>query len=201
MLARPSLPAAAALAALAVFTVWITWRAKAIDTNLGGNGGRATELDGKPAPDFHLTALDGRALSPADFRGKKLVVTFWASWCGPCRLELPALAKFYQQTHRGTADYEVVSISVDDDRAAAETAATQLKVPFPVLLDPTSKTLQAYGVDAIPALFVIDKDGKVLHGQVGFAPGFEIILAQELGIKNYNPMTGAVGAADDSGSH
>ena len=157
-----------------------------------------TELDGKPAPDFHLTALDGRTVSPADFRGKKLVVTFWASWCGPCRMELPALEKFYRQTHKGHADYEIVSISIDDDRAAAETAATQLKVPFPVLLDPASKTLATYGVDAIPALFVIDKDGKVLHGQVGFAPGFEFILAQELGIKDYSPM---VGATDDSGSH
>jgi|ERR1017187_10007711 peroxiredoxin len=198
MLARPSLPAAAALAALAAFTVWITWRAKAIDTRLGGRGGQVTALDGKPAPEFHLTALDGRTVSPADFRGKKLVVTFWASWCGPCRMELPQLAKFYQRTHKGDTDYEIVSISIDDERAAAETAATQLKVPFPVLLDPTSKTLQSYGADAIPALFVIDQDGKVLHGQVGFAPGFEIILAQELGIKNFNPMAGAT---DDSGSH
>lgn len=198
MRARPSLRAAAALAALAVFTVWITWRAKAIDTGLGGHGGQAAALDGKTAPKFYLTALDGRAVSPADFRGKKLVVTFWASWCGPCRMELPALAKFYQQTHKGNPDYEIVSISVDDDRASAESAATQLKVPFPVLLDPTSRTLQAYGVDAIPALFVIDKDGKVLHGQVGLAPGFEFILAQQLGIKNYNPMAGAT---DDNASH
>ena len=201
MRARPSLPAVAALAALAAFTVWITWRAKAIETRLGGHGGQGgwvTALDGKPAPDFHLAALDGRTVSLADYRGKKLVVTFWASWCGPCRMELPALEKFYRQTHNGDADYEIVSISIDNDRAAAETAATQLKVPFAVLLDPASKTLETYGVDAIPALFVIDKDGRVMHGQVGFAPGFEIILAQELGIKNYNPMAGAT---DASGSH
>jgi peroxiredoxin len=198
MRARPSLPATAALAVLAAFTVWITWRAKAIETGHGGSGGQVTELDGKPAPDFHLAALDGRTVSPADFRGKKLVLSFWASWCGPCRMELPALAKFYQQTHKSDADYEIVSISVDDERAAAETAATELKVPFAVLLDPNSKTLQKYGVDAIPALFVIDKDGKVIHGQTGFAPGFEFVLAQQLGIKNYNPMAGAT---DASGSH
>ncbi len=198
MRARPSPPAAAALAALAVFTVWITWRAKAIETGLNGHvgrGGMITALDGKTAPDFHLAALDGRTLSPADFRGRKLVVSFWASWCGPCKMELPALAKFYQNTHKGDADYEIVSISIDDERTDAETAATQLKLPFPVLLDPASKTLQTYGVDAIPALFVIDKDGKVLHGQVGFEPGFEFILAQQLGIKNYNPITGATDAS------
>ncbi|MGO9009772.1 MAG: TlpA family protein disulfide reductase [Bryobacteraceae bacterium] len=198
MRARPSPSAVAALAALAAFTVWITWRAKAIETRLSGHAGQATALDGKPAPDFRLAALDGRTLSPADFRGKKLVVSFWASWCGPCRMELPALAKFYRQTHKSDADYEIVSINIDDDRAAAQAAATELKVPFPVLLDPTSKTSRTYGVDAIPTLFVIDKDGKVLHGQVGFAPGFEIILAQQLGIRNFNPITGA---ADASGSH
>jgi peroxiredoxin len=200
MHARPSLPAAAALAALAALTVWITWRAKAIETRLGGHGagGQVTALEGKPAPDFHLASLDGRTVSPADFRGKKLVVAFWASWCGPCRMELPALEKFYRQTHKDDADYAIVSINIDDDRAAAEAAAAQLKVSFAVLLDPASKTSRTYGVDAIPALFVIDKDGKVMHGQVGFAPGFELILAQQLGIKNYNPIAGAT---DDSGSH
>ena len=199
MRAPPSTPAVAALVALAAFTVWITWRAKTIETSLGSFEGQASALEGKPAPDFRLASLDGRTVSASDFHGKKkLVVNFWASWCGPCRMELPVLAKFYRQTHKADADYEIVSISVDDDRADAEKAATQLKVPFTVLLDPTSKTLQSYGVDAIPAMFVIDKDGKVLHGQVGFEAGFDFLLAQELGIKNYFPNAGAT---DDSGSH
>ena len=199
MRARPSASAVVALAVLAAFTVWITWRAKTIETSLGGPEGRATALDGKPAPGFQLASLDGRTVSAADFRGKKkLVVGFWASWCEPCRMEMPMLARFYQRTHKGDADYEIVSISVDDDRAAAETAASQLKVPFAVLLDPTGKAARAYGVDAIPAVFVIDKDGKVVHGQVGFQANTDIFLAMELGIKNYNPMAGAT---DDSGSH
>ena len=199
MRARPSASAAVALAALAAFTVWITWRAKTIETSLGALEGQASALDGKPAPDFRLASLDGRTVSAADFRGKKkLVVNFWASWCGPCRMEMPVLTRFYRQTHKGDADYEIVSISVDNDRATAETAATQLKLPFAVLLDPTSKTLQSYGVDAIPAMFVIDKDGKVIHGQVGFEAGLDFILAQELGIKNYFPNAGAT---DDSSSH
>jgi peroxiredoxin len=195
---RPSPSAAAALTALAACTVWLTWRAKSIETGLEAAGGQVTAMVGKRAPDFHLASLDGRTLSPADFRGKKLVVTFWASWCGPCRMELPALAKFYRQTHRDDAGYEVVSISVDSDRAPAEAAASALKVPFPVLLDPSSKVSAAYGVDAIPALFIIDKDGKVLHGQVGFTSGFEFLLARYLGINNYNPMAGAT---DAGGSH
>jgi len=197
MPARPSPSGAAALAALAACTIWLTWRAKSIESGFGLVEGQATALVGKPAPDFHLASLDGRTVSAADFRGKKLVVTFWASWCGPCRMELPALAKFYRQTHTADAGYEMVSISVDSDRGPAEAAATELKVPFPVLLDTSSKVLASYGVDAIPAMFIIDKDGKVLHGQVGFSSGMEFVLAQQLGIKNYNPITGAA----DAGSH
>jgi peroxiredoxin len=113
-------------------------------------------------------------------------------------LELPELARFYRRTHKDDADYEIVSISIDDDRADAERAATQLKVPFAVLLDPSGKSSRMYGVNAIPALFVIGKDGKVIRGQVGFEAGFDIILAQELGIANYTPGMGAV---DVSGSH
>lgn len=191
MHARPSPSATVALAILAGFTVWITWRAKAIESGLSGHIGRITALDGKPAPDFQLASLDGRTVSVAEFRGKKkLVVSFWASWCGPCRRELPVLARFYQQTH-DAADYEIVAISVDNNRADAQAGATQLKLPFPVLLDLTGATSQVYGVDAIPALFVIGKDGKVLNGQAGFEMGFELLLAQQLGIKNYNPAAGA----------
>jgi peroxiredoxin len=199
MRARPSPLAAVALAALAAFTVWITWRAKVIETSLGGHARQVSALDGKPAPAFQLTSLDGRTISAADFRGKrKLVVSFWASWCGPCRMELPALARFYRRTHKADADYEMLAISIDDDRAAAETAATQLKIPFAVLLDPHQTASRPYGVEAIPALFVIDKDGKVIRGQEGFESGFEFALAEELGIKNYNSMAGA---KDDSGSN
>ena len=194
MRAPPSPRAALALALIAAFTVWITWRAKTIESSLSGSGKQVSELDGKPAPAFRLASLDGRAVSTDEFRGKKLVVGFWASWCGPCRMELPVLARFYRQTHTADAGYEVVAIDIDDDRAAAEAAATELKLPFAVLLDADGKVSKSYGVDAIPALFVIDENGKVVRGEAGF----EFALAQELGIKNYSPTAGA---ANDSGSH
>lgn len=179
-----------ALALIAAFTVWITWQAKTLEGRLTPDA-QVAALRGKPAPAFSLAALDGHTMSVADFRGKsRLVVSFWASWCGPCHVELPALARFYRRTHKSDAGYELVAINIDDEREAAETAATELKLPFAVLLDPNGTVMHTYGVNAIPALIVIDKDGTVIRSVIGLDPSVEFALAQDLGIKNYNPFDG-----------
>jgi peroxiredoxin len=194
-----------AISGLAVFTVWISWRAKRLEISLH-SGAEITALLHKPAPDFTLQSLDGRAVSLADFRGKQnVVVSFWASWCGPCRMEIPALRSFYQRTHKGDADFEFVAIGIDDDRDAAEKYAATAKMPFPVLFDSAKKASDAYGVDAIPQLFVIDKNGTVAWGQAGYMPGMEFTLARELGIKNYTPVVPqpnvTEGAPDGNAGH
>jgi peroxiredoxin len=187
MRSRPSTAAALAVAGLAVFTIWITWQAKALEFRLHANPGAA--LTGKPAPEFALPSLDGRTVSLADYRGRNVVLSFWASWCGPCRLEAPVLRTFYDRTHQ-SAGYEVLAISLDDTREAAQSAATELKMPFPVLLDVGSKVASQYFVEGIPTLMVIDKDGKVRYSSVGFDMTMGIMLAQQLGIKNYTPTAG-----------
>jgi len=198
MPSRPPPAASLALAALAVFTVWITWRAKTLET--GSKEHPSTPaIVGKPAPDFQLTSLDGRVVSLADFRGKKkVVVSFWASWCGPCRLEMPELSRFYKSTHKDDAGFELLAISIDDERAPAETAAKEDKMPFPVLMDSESKTANAYHVEAIPTLLVIDEQGKVVQGYTGLQTAMEVVLATDLGIKNYVPQ---FGGQTDAGGH
>jgi len=180
------------LAILAAFTIWITWQAKRLETRL--IRGAEAVRPGQPGPAFRLASIDGRTLSSEELRGKgKLVVTFWASWCAPCREELPALATFYRKTHRPEAGYELVAISEDTVTADAEGAAARLKLPFPVLLDPSGATLASYGVQGIPALFVIDEKGAVMQAHVGYRAGLEFLLASELGWKGYNPWADAYG--------
>jgi peroxiredoxin len=138
----------------------------------------------KPAPDFSALTLDGRTVSLADFRGqKKVVVTFWASWCGPCRMEMPSLIQFYKRNHSDASDFEILAVSIDEDPKAAANFATAMKLNFPVLLDSSKSVANAYGVEGIPTMFVIDKAGKVIYGHAGFDATMEFRLANELGIK------------------
>jgi peroxiredoxin len=197
---RTKLSASATLgiAVLAAFTVFITWRAKKLEFAMRERL-QTPALTNKAAPEFELPTLDGNTASLADYRGKKmLVVSFWASWCGPCRLEMPVLRSFYQRHHKFENDFEILAISIDDNQKDAEEFANAEKLPFPVLLDLRSKAADAYGVEGIPVLFVIDKYGKVIYGHEGFDPTLELQLAQKLGIKIDNNEMGVV---DGRSSH
>jgi peroxiredoxin len=197
MQSKPPLRTTAAIAALALFTIWITWKAKTMESRSQGAEQISVMLH-KRAPDFRLPALDGRTISLSDYRGKKVVVSFWASWCGPCRLELPVLRSLFDKTYRRDGDFEILGINLDEDREAAAAAAEQAKLPFPVLLDPGQKTANAFGVQGIPALFVIGKNGDVDYAGVGFNPGLEYILARQLGI---DPKVLSAGGPHVSAGH
>jgi peroxiredoxin len=187
---RPSATHVLAIVGLAAFTVWITWRAKGLESRLARDDEAATLRNG-PAPDFSLSSIDGSTISLGDYRGKKkLVLTYWASWCGPCRLEMLSLRSFYQHVHKADSNFEILAISIDDDAGAAERFAAQSKLIFPVLLDSTQKVATAYGVTAIPTTFIVDESGTIIYGHTGFETSMEFILAQELGIKNYTPAMG-----------
>jgi peroxiredoxin len=184
---RLSPAAALAITALAAFTVWITWRAKALELGLGVNSTRLA-LVGKQAPDFHLPALDGRIVSLSDYHGRKLAVIFWASWNNGSHPAMMSLGLFYRNARTADANFDVVAISVGDDRKAVQDFVTQNKVTFPVLLDGSEATAKAFQVRSIPAVAVIDANGKVTWGSVGFTQRLQFDLARELGVTNFRGM-------------
>lgn len=188
---RLSAPAVLGIVVLALLTILLTWRASILESALQRQS-EQPELVDKPAPDFSALTLDGRTVSLADFRGqKKVVVSFWASWCGPCRLEMPSLIRFYKTNHRDTSDFEILAVSIDEDPKAAADFATAMKLNFPVLVDPHKKIANAYQVEGIPTMFVIDKDGKVIYGRAGYDATMTFQLASELGIKDNKNAEGS----------
>jgi peroxiredoxin len=179
---------------LTVVTVPLTWKAKSLEKKLFGRTAESALLH-QPAPDFQLATLDGEQVSLKALRGKKVVVSFWASWCGPCRMELPELQAFYEKYHVKNQNFEILAISTDEMRREAERYVRDAKLTFPVLWDHDGKAGDAYGVDGIPMLFVIDESGRVVLTQAGYGFGLEFKLGGALGIQ---VAPGAVGRTNDS---
>jgi len=172
----------AAIMALVLFTLIITWRTKALEKTIAKRDA-VSETVSKPAPAFSLPASDGRTVSLSDYVGKTVVVSYWASWCGPCKVELPELKDFYKRYHHADSDFEVLAISVDEHRPDAERYASEERLPFPVLYDTDGKIAEAFSVEAIPTVFVIDKAGKVKYAHAGLDETMQFQLMTELGIK------------------
>ncbi len=126
---------------------------------------------GESPPNFELPVLSGGSgrLALADLRGKVVVLTFWASWCGPCRMEVPALEKPWKELRDTNAT--IVGVSIDDDEAAANSFLKLFPVTYPMLLDAGGRTVaDAWGVSSIPATVVLDKQGVVRKRHLGYSP-------------------------------
>jgi peroxiredoxin len=121
---------------------------------------------GDHAPDFRLPAPDGRILSLSDFRGKVVMVHFWATWCPPCVEELPLLAKLYPEL--AGKDFEMLAVSVDEGGAKAVTSfMRQRNLKVPVLLDPDRSVASSYGTYKFPETYIIDRNGVVQYKVIG----------------------------------
>jgi peroxiredoxin len=119
-------------------------------------------LDVEP---FTLTDLSGRQLSSADWKGKVVLVNFWATWCPPCLEEMPAMERLWR-AHKD-AGFVLVAVSVDTDPRKVAPFVTEHRLTFPVALDSTMSVANKYGVRALPSSFIVGKDG----GLAGLALG------------------------------
>lgn len=119
---------------------------------------------GTPAPDFSLQSVDGGSVSLADFRGKTLVVNFWATWCPPCRSEMPDMEQVYTERKD---DVVVLAVNVQEARAPVRDFADKYRLSFPILMDTAGEVTQSFGVQSLPTTFFIDKEGKVASFNMG----------------------------------
>lgn len=126
------------------------------------------------APDFTLQSTDGKTVKLSDYRGKAVLLNFWATWCQPCKIEMPWFADLQKQY--GPEGFQVVGVSVDEDSSAEEVSkfAQELGVNYPILMGKES-VVDAYGgVQFLPATLFINRDGKIIEKVFGLKGKGEI---------------------------
>jgi peroxiredoxin len=128
-------------------------------------------LAGQDAPDFVLKSASGANLRLSEHRGNVVMINFWATWCGPCRQEMPLLNDLYARYER--VGFSLLGVNIDDDSRRALEMAEDLGVSFPVLFDERKEVSRLYQVEAMPVTVLVDREGKVRHVHLGYKPGYE----------------------------
>lgn len=121
----------------------------------------------KPAPNFSLTALNGKPLNLSEYKGKVVLLNFWATWCDPCRREIPRFVEL--QKEYGDRGFQVLGISLDDDAKAVPPFYQEYKMNYPVAVG-SAKVAESFGsVLGLPVNFLIDRDGNIAARHLGEA--------------------------------
>lgn len=135
-------------------------------TSLASSG-----LEGQVAPDFALKSSTGENLRLSEYRGNVVMINFWATWCGPCRQEMPLLDELYTRYER--VGFSLLGVNIDDDSRRAMQMIEDLGVSFPVLFDARKEVSKLYQVEAMPVTVLVDREGNVRHVHHGYKPGYE----------------------------
>ena len=128
-------------------------------------------MEGQPAPDFALKSSTGKNLRLSEYRGDVVMINFWATWCGPCRQEMPLLDELYARYQR--VGFNLLGVNIDDDSRRAMRMVDELGVNFPVLFDAGKEVSKLYEVDAMPVTILVDREGTVRYVHHGYKPGYE----------------------------
>ena len=131
----------------------------------------SSELAGQAAPDFVLKSASGDNLRLSEYRGEVVMINFWATWCGPCRQELPLLDELYGRYNK--VGFHLLGVNIDDDSSKALQMAEELSVSFPVLFDKQKEVSKLYSVEAMPVTVLVDREGTIRHVHQGYKPGYE----------------------------
>lgn len=140
---------------------------------LAGNGlplADATMVS-RSAPDFTLPSAAGANLRLQEQRGRVVMINFWATWCGPCRREMPQLNRLYGKYR--SAGFVLLGVNVDEDPRNAVGVSSKLGLDFPVLFDKDQRVSRLYDLGTMPSTVLIDRDGRVRYIHLGYKDGFE----------------------------
>jgi peroxiredoxin len=117
---------------------------------------------GHLAPDFVLTTLDGREVRLSDYRGHVVFLNFWATWCGPCKVEMPAMDRLYREYRR--QGFAILAVSTDPEGPAVTRPYREaLGLTFTIAHDPDAVVMRLYGVRTLPVTFLVDREGVITH--------------------------------------
>lgn len=123
------------------------------------------------APDFSLQSRDGGTISLREFRGQVVMINFWATWCGPCREEMPHLEALYQRY--SALGFRLLGVNVEEDSENAEAWLEEMPVSFTILFDPENRVSELYDVIAMPSTVLVDRQGNIRFSHDGYQSGYE----------------------------
>ena len=130
-------------------------------------------MQGQPAPDFSLASLDGKTLKLSDYKGKAVLLNFWATWCEPCKIEMPWFVQLQQQY--GPQGLQVLGVAMDDtDPQDIKQFAQKMGVNYPIVVGKETVGDQYGGIPYLPSTFYINRDGKVVDRVFGLVSRSEI---------------------------
>lgn len=130
------------------------------------------------APDFTLKSVTGENLRLSEYRGEVVLINFWASWCGPCRQEMPILSELHDKYR--ALGFTVLGINVEADSGKARKLLQELPVSFPVVFDADSVVSRQYDVVAMPSTVLVDRDGNIRFLHKGYKAGLEAVYQQQI---------------------
>ena len=138
----------------------------------------AVASDAPMAPDITLASRSGKNVRLAEMRGDVILLNFWASWCGPCRKEMPKLEALHQKYK--DLGVRIVGINLDSEQGLAEPLLQSTEVSFTILYDPTGSAGEKFGVSAMPSTYIIDRDGRIRYHHKGYQAGYEKKYEEQL---------------------
>ena len=140
----------------------------------------ADALLGQPAPDFALRSMEGENVRLSEHTGEVVLINFWATWCGPCRQEMPQLDQIYGKYRRAGLVLFSVNLDEADNLAAAKEMAQTLRISYPVLFDARKDVARAYQAATMPLTVLIDREGVVRYVSEGYKVGYEVRYTDKL---------------------